>query len=141
MAHFRLEERRRLLGLDRIFPDPSEPAWLELSLELELESSEGSEVGGFAFANVFGVPCKALSKKFSAANLPGVVSLGRGLGIGILPVFNVVEGLFFLCISMSVFDVDSVRCHRSSWLIFSLNRVNIPSMKSQDWGSGSLFRS
>jgi hypothetical protein len=105
-----LDESRGLLARDRVDPDPSDPALLELSSELELEPSEGSVGGGSALANVLGVPRKALSKKFSAANLPGVFSLGRGFGMGTLPVFNIVEDFFFFLSALFTLDADSALC-------------------------------
>jgi hypothetical protein len=83
---------------------------LEPSSELELEPSEGSEGGGSALASVLGVPRRALSKKFSAASLPGVFSLGRGFEIGTLPVFSVAEDFFFFLSASFALDADSALC-------------------------------
>ncbi|KAJ6565299.1 hypothetical protein DFH09DRAFT_1315080 [Mycena vulgaris] len=68
----RLDDKRWFEAPRRDDPDPSLLEELELSFELELDSSEGTEGGGLALAKPAGVPRTDFSKKFPAANLPGV---------------------------------------------------------------------
>jgi hypothetical protein len=82
-----LVDSQGLEALRRDFPDLLGFEKLELLLESELESSDGSDSEGFDLTGLARVdPRRALSKKFSAATRPGVRPReGKGVAIaGIL---------------------------------------------------------
>jgi hypothetical protein len=110
----RFEDKCGLEAPHRNVPDLSGIDELELLPESELESSDGSDGGVLDLEETFvSDPRRALSKKFSAATLPGVTPRdGSGVfgALGTLDSGRVVPVLFD--------GFGSSCCFRSSSLIF-----------------------